>query len=308
MSQNCSRQPNRIIEYTPTSEYEGKKIYEFLRDNGYSRQNLTDLKFTESGVYLEGNRIKLDHRIQAKETFHVCITETRASQNIPAVELPFDVVYEDEDLVVVNKPSDMPIHPSLNNYDNTLGNAAAYYYKQQGLNFVYRCINRLDRDTTGLVIIAKNIISANMLSKQHQNDEIEKEYTAIVVGEDIDDSGTIDAPIGRKDGSTITRCIDFSNGERAVTHYNVVKRGNGLSLIRLHLETGRTHQIRVHMASIGHPLIGDFLYNPTDTHMSRQALHVGKISFTQPIYKTPITLEVPLPEDMRAAFPVEHLQ
>jgi len=289
---------NRTIEYIFTEEYRNRTIAEFLRDKGYTKQGIVELKFSDSFIEVNGTHQNMTARITPGDVLTVNIRENESSQHIPPVNLPFDVVYEDEDLVVVNKPSDMPSHPSLNNYYNTLGNAAVYYYESKGQSLVYRCINRLDRDTTGLTIIAKHLISAGILYNQHSNGGIDKEYTAIVAGEDIEDSGTIDKPIGRKAGSVINRMIDYEHGDRAVTHYEVIDRGYGLSLIKLHLETGRTHQIRVHMQSIGHPLIGDFLYNPEDRRMTRQALHVNSISFNHPIDGRRITLSAPLPKDM----------
>ena len=290
---------DRIIKYKPSKEYEGKKVYEFLRDRGFSRQNITDLKYTESGIYVGEARIKLDYIITSDTELTVKLIENRSSEKIEPVDLPFDIVYEDEDLVIVNKPYGMPIHPSLNNYYNTLANAVAYYYGSQGKNFIYRCINRLDRDTTGLVVISKNVLSGNLLSQQHKAGKIYKEYVAIVCGEDIPDSGVIDKPIGRMDGSSIMRQIDEENGDCAITNYEVLGRGSNLALVKLWLQTGRTHQIRVHMSSIGHPLIGDFLYNPGNTLMVRQALHVCKIELYQPIEGTYISTRACIPDDMR---------
>lgn len=288
----------RIITYALPIEYRGHKIIDFFIDKGYSRQNIKALKFTESGVFKDGVRLKMDYLVQGNEIVEVRIIESEASERIPAVKLPLNIVYEDQDVLVVNKPSDMPIHPSLNNYENTLGNAVAYYYKEQGEEFIFRCINRLDRDTTGLVLIAKNMISCSILSDEHKNNIIQKEYTAIVEGLFEEKTGRINMPIGRTDDSIITRTIDYENGDVAITNYTVVKSKNDLSLIRLNLETGRTHQIRVHMKAIGHPLIGDFLYNPHNKLMQRQALHVNKLSFRQPITNEYIELTADYPEDM----------
>lgn len=181
----------------------------------------------------------------------------RSSDHIVPRPLPFPVVYEDEDLLVVNKPADMPIHPSQGNYENTLANAAAWYFKEKGESFVYRCINRLDRDTTGLLILARHAYSAALLSRMVSARQIKREYLAVVRGTP-DVSGIIDAPIGRKEGSTIERRVDFEHGEPARTHYELLYSEGGYSLVRLRLDTGRTHQIRVHMKYLGHPLPGDF--------------------------------------------------
>lgn len=151
----------------------------------------------------------------------------------------------------------MPIHPSMNNYDNTLANAVCHYYQTQGIPYTFRCVNRLDRDTTGLTILAKHLISSAILNSEVSVRGISREYLAIVKGF-TEDEGTVNAPIGRKEGSTIERQIDVLHGETAITHYKRLAYQDGLSLISLKLETGRTHQIRVHMKSIGHPLIGDF--------------------------------------------------
>ena len=198
----------------------------------------------------------------------------------------------------MNKPAGMPVHPSLNNYRNSLANALMYYYQAQGLPFIFRCTNRLDRDTSGLTVIAKHLVSSSILSALAVNHEITREYLAIVRGTPAPSAGTINAPIGRTGSSLIKRKVDFENGEHAVTHYRVLDTKNGLSLVSLILETGRTHQIRVHMKYIGHPLIGDYLYNPDMEHMRRQALHSYRLAFRHPISGEQMAFTAPLPEDM----------
>lgn len=293
----------REISYKIASEYAGQKVSEYLRGRGFSKQNLTDIKFnlTGSGIYISGEKVLQNHLLSSGDELRVLIVEKGGSEKIPPVNIPIDIVYEDDDLIVVNKPSDMPIHPSLNNYENSLANALMYYYNAKGHDFVFRVINRLDRDTSGLTIVAKNIISANILHNQQKTGQLQKEYFAVV--EDFDGSlpisGTIELPIGRKDGSTIERIVDLQNGETAITHFDLVSHSNGLSFIKLHLETGRTHQIRVHMKAIGHPLVGDFLYNPSSELMNRQALHVGRIGFVQPITGEQILLTADCPADIK---------
>ena len=213
-------------------------------------------------------------------------------------ELPLDIVYEDDDLIVINKPAGMPIHPSLNNYRNSLANALMYYYTKQNKPFIFRCTNRLDRDTSGLTVIAKHLVSSSILSQMAVRHEITREYLAIVRGPVTPSQGTINAPIGRAGTSLIERKIDPEHGENAVTHYRVITEKNGHSLVSLILETGRTHQIRVHMKYIGHPLIGDYLYNPDMEFISRQALHSHRLSFRHPITGKTMEFEAPLPEDM----------
>lgn len=288
----------RIIDYEISDEYDGISLRDYLILKGASRQVLKEFKFGPSCAYINNEAARLWQSLAAKDRLRIELIETLSSERIPPVNLPLDIIYEDEDILVVNKPYDMPIHPSLNNYENSLANAVAYYYQNKGEAFVYRCINRLDRDTSGLTVIAKNILSAGILYEEQQKDMLKKKYIAIVVGEDLDDVGTIDLPIGRDLTSTITRKIDFEHGDKAVTHYRVISKNNGLSLVNLRLETGRTHQIRVHMSAIGHPLIGDFLYNPDNKEATRQALHAKTLSLVQPITGEHLTFDAPLPDDM----------
>lgn len=247
---------------------------------------------------IDGKWVHINHHLNEGDKLIVNIYEEESSDKIPPVNLPFPVIYEDEDILVVNKPSNMPIHPSLNNYENSLGNAAEYYFQNKGENHVFRCINRLDRDTTGLTIIAKHYLAAGILHNEMRDRQIKREYLAIVDGIITSDDGRIDAPIGRANGSTIERCIDYNNGETAITNYHVIKRFSDKTLISLRLETGRTHQIRVHMKHIGHPLIGDFLYNENDRRMTRQALHSHSLDFIHPITMKNMSFTIDLPEDM----------
>ena len=239
--------------------------------------------------------------LQPKDILTVTITTTSSSPNILPVPIPFDLVYEDEDLLVVNKPAGMPVHPSAKNHDNTLANALAWYYQEQGLPFVFHCTNRLDRDTSGLTVVAKHLVSAGILSSMTGRREVHREYLAIASGHVTPEAGTISAPLGRKPGTIIERMVDWDNGETAITHYHVVKTTRHYSLVALKLETGRTHQIRIHMKHLGYPLIGDYLYNPDMRHIGRQALHSHKLSFCHPITGEIMSFTAPLPDDMQAA-------
>lgn len=273
---------NRVLTYEITEEQEGTKIGDFLRRAGYSRHVIIHLKKTENGILLNGEWAYVGQFLKEGDHLEIRIIESESSEQIVPAELPLDIVYEDEDLLIINKPADMPIHPSINNYDNTLANALMWYYQQKGETFVYRCINRLDRDTTGLLIVAKNMLSGGILSDMSKKREIHREYLAIAEGE-VPQEGVIDAPIARKEESVIERCVDFEKGDRAVTHYWRLDYRNGYSLVRLKLETGRTHQIRVHMKYLGHPLTGDYLYNPDYRILNHQALHSWKLAFRHPI-------------------------
>lgn len=290
----------RILEYHITKEFANMPIGSFLKSMGFSRQCIIALKKQEKGILLNNIWAYVNNKLSVGDTLTLTLCEEKASEKIVPVDLPLHILYEDEDILVLNKPSDMPIHPSLNNYENTLANAVAYYYDKQNLPFVFRCINRLDRDTTGVTILAKNPFSAGILSEMVKNREIHREYVAIAEGIFQEKEGVVDAPIGRKDGSTIEREINYASGERAVTHYTVLKENKDLncSLIKLWLETGRTHQIRVHMKHLGHALLGDFLYNPDMTHINRQALHSYSLTFYHPITKEPMQFIAPVPDDM----------
>lgn len=290
---------NRRLTYKITTADNDIRIEQFLRRKGYSRQNLVELKKMPQSILVNGEWLHLNEKLHTDDTLTIHIQETESSKLIPPVYMPLDIVYEDEDLIVVNKPAGMPIHPSMDNYTNSLANALAYYYKEQNLPFVFRCTNRLDRDTSGLTVIAKHMLSSNILSRMTKDHEIQREYFAIVRGKLTPGNGIIHAPLSRKPGSIIERCVDFENGETAITHYQSEGYFNGHTLVRLQLETGRTHQIRIHLKYIGFPLVGDYLYNPDMEFINRQALHSCHLSFVHPITGNQMDFTAPLPDDMQ---------
>lgn len=424
----------RQIDYIIPESFHGHTVEAFLRSEGYSRTTLYHLRNTRAlsavehittdvpaanaddrtictsavrighttetepgsidGLVLNGHRSYLKEILATGDRLRCNILETEDSPNVIETEIPLSVVYEDEDLLVIDKPAGLPIHPSMGHYAHTLGNALCWYtHHVLGYeHYVNRIVNRLDRDTSGLLIAAKNMHAAARLGDMIRAHAIQREYLAIASGDmrdifrDLDadaasqectvscrtradqyemhsvkespqdslrtpqgtalPSGlylsrsadpayayvrlqnldgrfpdsladiptlrdpantalglhfTVNAPIGRKEDSVIERCIDYTKGDYAVTHglllsYNEEK---DLSLLRLKLETGRTHQIRVHMKYLGHPLPGDFLYHADDRYITRQPLHSWRLRFRHPISGKLLELTAPLPEDMR---------
>ena len=289
---------NRNIDYIIDEDSAGLRVEQFLRRKRYSGQNLSEIKRMPKSILVNGVHYYMRRELSTGDHLQVRICETQNSEKIPPTKLPLDIIYEDEDLLVLNKPAGMPIHPSLNNYTNSIANALAYYFQSQGKPFIFRCCNRLDRDTSGLTIVSKHLVSGSILSDMTKYREVHREYLAIARGSVTPSEGTIQAPLGRKEGTIIERTVDWEHGEDAVTHYKVVKEANGHSLVSLRLETGRTHQIRIHMKYLGYPLIGDYLYNPDMEYMTRQALHSHHMEFTHPITGEHMSFTAPLPEDM----------
>lgn len=292
----------RRIQYKIEERHNGKCIGMFLKEKEYSRAVIIELKKTRTGIRKNGVWAGVNEPVKAGDVLDICLEEQGSSENIIPKKCVLDILYEDEDILVVNKPYDTPIHPSVNNYDNTLANSVMYYYHQQDRPYTFRCINRLDRDTSGVTILAKNLISASILSKKMKERELSRTYVAFVEGV-TSEEGTIDLPIGREEDTIIKRKIDEQEGKRAVTHYRRLEvmdvEGKEVSVVALQIETGRTHQIRVHMTSIGHPLLGDFLYNENNHMLTRQALHAAECAFYHPITGEYKKIVAPLPQDMQ---------
>lgn len=310
-----------IFYYPVSADDAGRSVEAFLLSLGYSRHLLIALKQTEDGLCIDGEKVYTTRRLQSGETLTVTLPTEKASAKIVETPMDLDIVYEDEDLLVINKASDTPIHPSQGNFTNTLANGMAWYFAQKGEPFVYRVINRLDRDTTGLLILAKHGLSACILSQMVRSHTITRTYLAAVCGDirllshpdcpdqlprgiflsEKEGSGTITAPIARVCDSTIEREVNFTTGEYACTHYEQLsfRKETNTSLVQLQLETGRTHQIRVHMKYAGFPLYGDFLYYPDFRYINRQSLHSWKLQLLHPITKKPLAFTAAVPADMK---------
>ena len=292
---------DRIFHYQITENEQGTTVLDFLRKKGFSRHILSSMKADKEALTRNGQRIGGREQLLAGDYFRVRLLETVDSDGIVPVSMPLSILYEDEDILVINKPADMPVHPSIGNYTNTLANGVAAYLDAKDEHSPFRCINRLDRDTSGALILAKNAFSAAVLSTQMRNRQIRRTYLAVVEGI-TPPNGTISAPISRVDDSVIERHVDFLRGEPAVTHYERLEVKNEHSLLEIHLETGRTHQIRVHMGYIGHPLPADYLYHPVYDCFKRQPLHSLQLEFRHPVTDKSMCLLAPVPEDMCNAF------
>lgn len=266
-----------------------------------SNRLITKLKQNKF-IYLNDEETYLDKSLSIGDVVKCKIDFEESSENIIPIQMDLKIIYEDDYLLAVDKPYNMAVHPSILHYTNSLSNGIQYYFNTIGLNRKIRPVNRLDRDTTGIVLFAKNEYIQECLIRQMQNGTFYKEYLAILEGHLSESIGTISAHISRKDGSIIERCID-KNGEIAISHYEVINfdTKNNISLVKFVLETGRTHQIRLHSKHIGHPIISDTLYGNESSLISRQALHAHRISFIHPITKNKIELISELPEDMKKA-------
>jgi 23S rRNA pseudouridine1911/1915/1917 synthase len=270
-----------------------------------SRSLLSRLKQTEQGIMLNGERVYISVRVAVGDRVEVRM-EQEISTDIVPQDIPLDIIHEDEHLLILNKPSGIIVHPTHGHYMNTLANGVVYYWQQSGQNIRFRPIHRLDQETSGVLAIAKNPYVHQWVSEQMIAQTTKKEYVAIVYGSVLEDQGTIDAPIDRNPDSPHLRIV-LEAGYPSVTHYKVVQRYTDVTQVRIWLDTGRTHQIRVHMRSIGHPLIGDKLYLTNeagqdlfikDPTLERHALHAEKLGFTHPATKQWIEFIAKLPEDM----------
>ena len=248
-------------------------------------------------IYLNDIPTYTKKSVTMGDTVSVLIDFEEDNSNIVASNIPLNIIYEDDYLLVINKPANIAIHPSILHFDNSLSNGVKFYFDKLGLKKKIRIVNRLDRNTSGIVVFAKNEYIQECLIKQMKTKELKKEYLAIAKGILKSKSDTLNFPIARKEGSIIERTVS-SDGDSAITHYDVVKEFNNLSLVHIVLETGRTHQIRVLFSYIGHPILGDTLYGSPSKLINRQALHSYKLTFIHPITKKVLSLEVPLPNDI----------
>lgn len=251
-------------------------------------------------IFLNSKPVYVHHDIRCGDLIECDLNYEEDNSNIVPSSSPISIIHEDESLLIIDKPSRMPIHPSFDHYTDSLSNCVRFYFDKIGLKKKIRPVNRLDRDTTGLVIFAKNEYIQECLVKQMKSKEFEKKYIAIVQGHLDKRSGIINAPISRKENSIIERCVNEA-GETAITHYKVLNSNqeNNFDVVECILETGRTHQIRVHFAYLGHPLLGDTLYGNSSSIINRQALHCYEMSFIHPITKQKVKYNASIQEDFK---------
>ena len=254
-------------------------------------------------ILLNGLPTYIDKEISDGDEIRVLIDFEEDNSNIPSTKMDLNILYEDDYLLIINKPAGIPVHPSILHYEDSLSSGVKYYFDKINLHKKIRPVNRLDNNTTGIVIFAKNEYIHDLLSRQMQNKEFKKEYIAICEGHLENKSGTINVPIARKENSIIERCIN-PDGDIAITHYKVIKEfiknDIKMSELLIDLETGRTHQIRVHLSYIGHPIVGDTLYGKESLLISRQALHAYKVYFKHPITNENMEITAEIPKDILA--------
>jgi 23S rRNA pseudouridine1911/1915/1917 synthase len=275
----------------------GRMIKEFLKEEEISRIALTDIKFRGGNILVNEMEVNVRYVLKEGENLTVIFPPENPSEGISRERIPLEILFEDQYLLVVNKPAGMSTIPSREHPRGSLANALVGYYEEIGIQATSHIVTRLDRDTSGIVLIAKHRHVHHLLSKQQQNSLVKRTYEAFAEGQIIHEEDSVEEPIGRKSDSIIEREVR-SDGKYACTHYKVLKRYKEFTHIELHLKTGRTHQIRVHMSFIGHPLLGDDLYGGSLLQIERQALHCKRIQFQHPFNSQEMKFTAPLPLDM----------
>ncbi len=282
------------INYTVTKQEDKMRLNLFLRQKGISLAHIKRVKFIKDGILVNDKKQNTDYTLNINDEVRVLIDINKDEKtNIIPQDIPLDIMYEDEFCIIVNKPYGMPSHPSLNHPLNTLANAFCGYYQKKGESKTARIITRLDKNTSGLCLIALNSFAAEWFKNK-----VKKEYCAIVKGKLAKKEDIINYPIARVSESIITRYVHES-GKKALTQYKVVKQNDDFSFVNIKLHTGRTHQIRVHFSYIGHPLLGDSLYGGDDKLIERQALHAKKLTFYPVFSKKERVIKAPLEKDMQ---------
>ena len=292
-----------ILEKKVINIGEGTKIREYLKNELGLSTRLIRSASIDKRIFVNDEVVRMNRILNSGEIIKIDLAKDE-SQDIAPEKMDIDIIYEDEDILVVNKKPFMVVHPTKSYQSGTLANGVINYFEESNQNCIVRLVSRLDMNTSGLIIIAKNQFSHGMLSKEMSENKVEKRYLAIIHGNLQKDSGTIDLPIYKPEGieNGIRRVID-KRGQRSITHYKVIESFKNASLVECKLETGRTHQIRVHLSSIGNPIYGDILYGYGEQEeklINRQALHAYALDFESPrTEREMLSLKSELPEDMK---------
>ena len=289
----------------------GRTVLEYIKTLSLSSKMIKYLKYRENGILVNGSRVTVRYILKCGDTLSLALDDTESSETATPSNIPISIVYEDNSIVVADKPPFMPTHPSHGHHNDTLANALAYYYQAKGIPFVFRPINRLDRNTSGLVIVAKNKMAAAKMTEYMKAHRIKKSYIALLRGslpepsETVTENGIqmgiIDKHLHRTAKSIIVREIcspDTPDADRAVTYYKTIKKNDACTIVEAFPITGRTHQLRVHFTSLGHPIIGDDLYGTSDPFIVRHALHAHTLVFPLPDSGEEIRLTSDLPHDI----------
>ncbi|WP_216828266.1 RluA family pseudouridine synthase [Alkalihalobacterium elongatum] len=287
------------IKWNVEVNWEGKLLREYLKEEKkLSKRALADIKFAGGSIFVNGEFVTVRKILQANDEVKIIFPPETRSDSILSEKMNLNILFEDNHFLVINKPAGMPTIPSRDHFSGTLANGVIHYYDQCGITSTFHAVNRLDKDTSGIVVIAKHRFAHDLMAKEQQSGGIHREYIAIIHGLLSSTEGTINAPIGRKCDSIIEREVR-EDGQLAITHYSVLSQTDEETVVRVKLETGRTHQIRVHFAHLGHPLIGDDLYGGERIKIKRQALHSFYCSFLHPFTQEHIIVEAPVPPDMQ---------
>lgn len=287
-----------VVRWEIGEHIDGLLIRDFLIEHAsLSNRLIKKLKAHDGGILVDGVERTVRHILRCGEQLELVFPPEQISPSLEPVEMPLDIVYEDDFLLVVNKPAGMPVIPSQLHPTGTLANGILHYYLIKEIPYTIHVVTRLDKDTSGLVLIAKHDYSHSLFSNLQRKKEVRRKYIAIVEGILEEKKATIDLPIARRDDSIIERIVD-KLGKEAVTYYQVLDESTDLSVVEVELETGRTHQIRVHFSHLGHPLVGDDLYGGRTDLLQRQGLHCSELHFIHPFTRESLSFKAPLPEDL----------
>ena len=284
--------------WTITEKETGMIIRDFLiKQCLFSRRILKAIK-QDGCILLNGKKVTVREQLHMGDQLKVIFPEEEKGLELYPKAVPLDIIYEDDAILVINKQRGIPVIPSRHYNKETIAHGLLYYYEEKGLHYTVHVVTRLDRNTSGLMLVAKHRYSHSLLSKLQRDGEVKRAYTAFVEGEMLKKKGTINVPIGRNPQSIVERMVR-EDGQRAITHYEVVEKYETFSVVKVLLETGRTHQIRVHFSYLGHPLVGDDLYGGSTEKLKRQGLHCDTLSFYHPFSHEWMEFTIDLPEDMR---------